>query len=105
MEPGQGAAVWLRQGEPAVVQGHHKASVDVDVVGDLLGDVRQYVRALGAEPVPTPESASKVMKALRWPYSRWASVALWVTTTVAGAPKSCSFGLAPPFDGHLTTTS
>jgi DinB superfamily len=31
-EPGEGAAVWLGNGERAVIQGHHKASVDVDVV-------------------------------------------------------------------------
>ena len=50
-EPGEGAAVWLGQGERAVVQGHHKASVDVAIVGDLLREVRQHAWALGAEPV------------------------------------------------------
>ena len=43
--------MWLGQGERTVVQGHHETSADVEVVGNLLGDVRQHARAFGAEPV------------------------------------------------------
>ena len=64
-EPGEGPAVRLGQGQRAVAQGHHKAPVDIAVVGDLLREVRQHAWARRAPSWCTPDLAGRVMKASR----------------------------------------